>query len=156
MTAQCVLVALALAWPMSGIDPMLPADMSGVWVLNVERSTWDGVRKPLRSTIAVVHRDPRFTYSGSILYASEETRDFSFEGSIDRKPYAMTRSFGPGKITMWRADPNTVDSLFRSDDGRYEESARTRLSADGRTLTRAIRFRGPVESHRWLEVYEKQ
>jgi hypothetical protein len=156
MAVRCALVLLALAGPLAGIDRGPAADMSGSWKLNVERSVWNDVRKPIRQTVVIDHREPSLRYGGTVLYASEETRDFSFEGAIDGNPYPMTRSFGAGKIVMRRFDANTIDSVFRTDDGLYEETARTRLSADGRTLTRSIRFKSPEKSYRWVEVYNKQ
>lgn len=133
-----------------------PASMSGNWHLNVEKSKWGSANKPVSVVLAIEHNDPAIHYTGNVTYASEDERPFAFSGSIDGKPYPMSRSFGEGLITVSRLDTHTVQSNFRSNDGAFTETARTTLSRDGRTLTRQLRVTSPEGEKKWTEVYEKR
>jgi hypothetical protein len=132
------------------------ASMAGTWHLNVEKSKWGSANKPVSVVLTVEHNDPNIHYHGNVTYASEDERPFVFSGSFDGKPYPMSRSFGNGLITLTRLDPRTVESVFRTDDGAYTETARTTLSPDGRTLTRLLRVTSPEGTKKWTEVYEKR
>jgi hypothetical protein len=132
------------------------ADMSGAWTLNVARSSWGKAQKPVEVVVYIAHKEPAFSYKGSIAYANDDTRDFAFVGSVDGNPYAMTRSAGPGTVTLRRIGNSVIESIFISEDGHFRESCRTAISGDHRTLTRRIRAIGPSSDIRWTEVYEKR
>ena len=131
-------------------------DLSGMWRLNVQKSSWGSVRKPISVMLDVLHREPQFEYSGTVVYANEDSRDFAFKGAIDGKPHSMTRSFGTGSITIQRVNARTFDSVFRTEDGNYVENSRTTLSADGKSITRVLRVKTPAEERSWTEVYERR
>ena len=150
----CRLTPLLL-WTATAIGAQ-PVDLSGDWHLNVEKSRWSEMRKPVSVVVRIQHREPSLSYSGEVLYANEDVRDFAFEGAIDGKEYPMDRSFGSGKIVMKRVDFTTVESVMKSDDGKYVESARTSVAQDGRTMTRRLRLQSPEGVKTWIEVYEKR
>ena len=132
------------------------ASLNGTWNLNVEKSSWGKVQKPVTAVVTITHEEPRLQYTGSIVYASgEDTRPFSFAGAIDGKEYPVSRSVGPGKVTVKRIDNSTVFSLFRSDDGLFTEEATTSVSRDGKTMRRALRRDGPDGRLRWTEIWQK-
>jgi hypothetical protein len=133
-----------------------PANLTGTWHLNTEKSRWGQMRKPMSVVLTIDHKEPVFRYTGSILYANEDTREFGFEGAIDGKEYPMTRSVGRGKVTLRRAGPNRFDSTFQTDDGVSMETAVNTLSRDGRTLTRELRLRTLEGTKSWTEVYERR
>jgi hypothetical protein len=130
--------------------------LSGTWVLDVEKSRWNQARKPISLVLTVEHNEPELKYSGRILYVDEESRPFSFQGAVDGKEYRMNRSFGPGNVVLERENARTFRSTYRSDCGRYTESARTSLSSDGKWLTREIRLETPAGRYNWTEVYERK
>lgn len=132
------------------------ASFTGNWSLNVDKSKWGSANKPLSVLVVIDHQEPSLHYHGSVTYANEDERPFAFAGSVDGKPYPMTRSFGEGTITLSRIDAWTVESVFRTNDGAFTESARTSLSRDGRTLTRQLRVTSPEGPKKWTEVYEKR
>jgi hypothetical protein len=155
MLERCLILLALIAAPLAGVDPA-SSNLGGTWNLNVERSSWtQGVAKPVRVTLWIEHREPAIRYSGSVVYTNGETRDFAFEGAIDGKAYAMSRSYGDGTITLKRYDGRTVDSVFRTKDGLHEERVRIRVSTDGKALTRDIRYAGPDGARHWVEVYDK-
>ncbi|MBE7540932.1 MAG: hypothetical protein M9913_01430 [Bryobacteraceae bacterium] len=146
-----VLAALSL-----GMAAAQPADLTGSWHLNVEKSRWGKVVKPLSVVLTIEHHEPQLDYHGAVQYANEETREFSFSGSLDGEEYAMSRSFGDGMITLRRIDPWTVESTFRSSDGRCTETAQTTIARSGKTLTRRLTVQSPAGRKSWTEHYERR
>lgn len=133
-----------------------PANFSGNWVLNVARSKWGNVNRPVSVMLTIEHQEPKLSYHGSVLYANEDQREFGFSGAIDGRPYPMSRSFGEGEITLVRVNDRTVDSTFRTHDGNYIETARTTISRDGRTLERQLKLVSPEGTKKWTEIYERR
>lgn len=148
-------VAPMLLWA-SAIVGAQPGNLSGDWHLNVERSKWGQVRKPVSIVLRIEHREPELKYTGEVLYADDDSREFTFNGAVDGKEYSVTRSFGPGKVTIRRLDSATVESVMKSDDGHLVETARTILSQDGKTMTRRVRRQSPDGAKVWTEIYEKR
>ena len=132
-------------------------DLSGAWHLNVEKSRWGKHPKPHSVVVNIVHNEPALKYSGIAVAANgEDTREFSFEGAIDGKEYLITGAFGEGKIAIRRVSPTTTASVFKSNDGNVVETATTTVSADGRTLRREIKVKGPEGEMSWTEIYERR
>lgn len=132
-----------------------PASLTGSWQLNVEKSRWGAVNKPVSVMLVIQHQEPALNYHGSVLYANEDHREFGFSGAVDGKPYPMSRSFGEGMITLTRLDRWTIDSVFRTHDGNYIETARTTVGRDGRTMQRSLKLVSPEGTKKWTEIYEK-
>ncbi|NWF83016.1 MAG: hypothetical protein HXY18_04210 [Bryobacteraceae bacterium] len=154
---QLALKAAALLLALScGAFAVQPPTLTGNWHLNVEKSKWGAMTKPLSVILKIEHNEPNLSYHGTVTYANEEERPFGFSGAFDGKPYPMSRSFGDGEIVMKRIDAYTIESSFRTPDGKYVESARTTLSRDGRTMTRALKLTSPEGKKNWTEIYEKR
>lgn len=133
-----------------------PANLSGNWQLNVDRSKWGNMNRPVSVILTIVHQEPSLSYHGSVQYANEDVRDFGFSGAIDGKPYPMSRSYGDGEIVIIRIDGRTIESTFRTADGNTIETARTIVSRDGRTMERRLRLTTPEGTRRWTEIYERK
>jgi hypothetical protein len=131
-------------------------DMSGTWKLNGDKSDWRGVRRPLSVVVTVEHREPILKYSGWVTYPDSPPRGFSFDGAIDGKPHPALRSYGPGSSQVKRLRWDSVESDFRSDDGRFREDAKTIVSADGKQMIRRLHLNSPNGREDWTEVYEKE
>ncbi len=138
----------------SGWAPV--ADLSGNWHLNVQRSTWGKMNRPLSVVLRIDHREPAFHYTGAVRYANEDSRDFAFNGAIDGKPYPMMRSYGEGSIIMHRLGPTAFESVFRTPGDAFVETTRTEVSKDGKTMTRALHLLSPEGIRRWTEIYERK
>jgi len=132
-----------------------PANLSGSWHLNIEKSRWGSKVKPQSVTLFIEHQEPMLRYRGTVTHVNEDTRDFTFEGAIDGKSYSMVGSGGVGTVVLHRVDANTFESVFRTTDTTCSETARTSRSRDGRLLTRQIRLRTPEGTLTWTEVYER-
>lgn len=150
---QCGVAGAVL---LAGLCAAQPANLSGTWHLNVAKSKWGNVNKPLSVMLTVQHDEPQIQYHGEVMYANEEVRNFGFSGAFDKKPHPMSRSFGDGEIVMTRIDPLTFDSVFRTADGITVETTRTSVSKDGRTLTRVVKLTTTGSTQKWTEVYEKK
>lgn len=150
------LLPFLLAASTVGIASAQPADLTGAWHLNVGKSRWGGVARPVSVVLEIVHKEPMLNYHGVVMYANEDTREFAFSGAVDGAEYAMSRSFGDGMISLRRIDAWTVESVFRTPDGLYRETAQTTISRSGRTLTRRLRLQAPDGRKSWTEVYERR
>jgi hypothetical protein len=139
-----------------GVCAAQPGNLTGNWHLNVQKSHWGSTPKPHSVVLIIDHKEPSLEYRGTVVYANEDARDFGFFGAFDGKPYAMSRSYGPGSITLKRVDGLSFDSVFTSEDGRYVERTRTLLARDGKTLTRQIRVESKDGNRSWTEVYERR
>lgn len=153
IAVQC---ATTGAFLLAGLCGAQPANLSGSWHLNVEKSKWGSVNKPHSVVLAIEHNEPNLHYHGVVVYANEEDRTFGFSGAFDSKAYPMSRSFGDGEIVLTRIDSVSFDSVFRSADGVTVETTRTTISRDGKTLTRSVKLKSASGTQKWLEVYEKK
>jgi hypothetical protein len=149
--SSTLLWMLALAAPSAGA-----ADLNGIWVLNVEASSWGPMRKPASVVLDIEQKQNSLRYSGVVVYASDDSRDFEFTGVIDGKPYPVTRSWGPGTVAFRRTDSQTLASVYRSNDGLYEENAKTVLLGSGKRLIRYLHLRCPEGDKRWVEIYDRR
>jgi hypothetical protein len=131
-------------------------DLSGNWKLNVEKSTWGKVRKPTGVSLEIQHNEPSLKYSGRVVDAESEGREFSFEGAIDGREYSTHGAFADGRIVFERKPGNVIASTFHSGDGLLTESAETSVSADGKILTRRVRLKRPDSDLSWTERYERR
>jgi hypothetical protein len=138
------------------LNAQQPRDMTGEWTLDVGASSWGNAHSPLSVLMTIDHHEPALRYSGSIMYANEETRQFAFDGRIDGRDYFMERSFGAGRIVIRRLSASSIRSVFRSDDALYTETAVTTISRDGRRLTRRIHVTGPAGDSHWTESYVRR
>jgi hypothetical protein len=156
MLKRILFCLVAMAMFASVAAAFQAVDMSGLWRLDVTRSSWGKTQKPVEVVISITHNEPAFFYKGSIAYANDDSREFAFAGAVDGNPYGMTRSAGPGTVTLRRVSASVIESVFVTEDGHFRESCRTAISGDGRTLTRRIRAIGPSGDVRWTEVYTKR
>jgi hypothetical protein len=133
------------------------ADLSGTWILNLQKSHWGNKPKPIGVTIAIDHKDPSYQYKGTVTQTTEDAREFTFSGAIDGKEYPMTAAAGPGTAILKRINPYTIEVDFRSSDGQRTENIRTSISTDGQVLTRTITEQTPEAGTRtWTEVYDRR
>ena len=131
-------------------------NLSGDWTLNVEKSKWGKVPKPVSVVVTVEHKEPAISYTGKIVQMDgEESRDFTFKGAIDGKAYPVERTLGPGKVILKRVDDTTITSEFKSNDGKFEENVRTTVTRDGKLMRRMMERKGTSGDQAWMEVYEK-
>ena len=138
---------------------MLAADapsFTGDWRLNAQKSTWGHKPKPTNVIVKIEGADPDFRYSGTITGANGDQTSFHVACPVDGNEHPVTTSYGAGRMTIRRVNAHTAVSTFRSDDGKYQETATTTISPDSRELTRRMESKAPDGSATWVEVYERQ
>ena len=151
-----ILMFLVLLTLTAGKCAAEAANLSGTWRLNVNKSSWSGVRRPEMVVLRIDHREPVLKFAGSVDHPNEETRQFAFDGLIDGKEYPGQRSYGAGAAAFKRINDHTILSTFRSEDGQYVESTEIVVAADGRTLRQHIKLTTPAGKREWTEIYERR
>ena len=131
-------------------------NLTGTWNLDVSKSSWGRKAKPQNVVVRVEHSEPQLKYSGTVTDVNGDQTTFEVATTIDGQQHPAKTSYGPGEITVKRINPYTLTSEFRSDDGKFEETATTMVSPDGRTMTRHMHNKGPDGEATWTEVYDKQ
>ena len=149
------LVPAALSAAMQ-IAAAQPANLSGEWRMNVDKSQWGSAKRPVSVVLRIEHHEPVLNYTGWVEYVNEDSREFAFSGAIDGKSYPMTRSFGNGSAVLRRIDSATFDTVFRTAAANYSETTRTTVSADTRVLTRKVRLETPEGTKSWTEIYDRR
>lgn len=131
-------------------------NLSGVWKLNQQKSKWaKNQAAPVTVVVTITHQEPSLKYSGTVTGADDQTRNFDFTGAIDGKPYQENGSGETGTVTYKRVDARTVDAEYRDAGGKLVQTARNRISADGRTLIREITADTADGQMKWTEVYDR-
>lgn len=132
-----------------------PASLTGTWVLDLRKSNFGKLRKPASGVIIIQHAEPKLRYTGTNTFSNDKS-EYRFDGLIDGKAYATAHASGPGTMAIKRIDPRIIESYYKSDTGAYEESARTSVSADSKTLTRKITVKAKDGTHSWTETYNRK
>jgi hypothetical protein len=130
--------------------------LSGFWVLDTAKSRWGQMQKPTSVMLEVFHHDNSIRYTGWVVYANEETREFTFEGVVGGKEYPVRRSYGNGMMSIISKYANQFQTEYKSDDGLFVETSRIALSKDGTMLTRHMSLQGPTGSRSWVEIYRRR
>ena len=157
LVASTLVIALAQAFG-ADVTQFLnfqQSSFSGTWKLNREKSKWKSLRKPISVIVTIDHKQPAFSYSGSLVDADGELRNFEFSGFVDGKEYPAQREYGEGKVILKWAGLNTLTATFKTNDGRWVETTSRSLSRNGKTLTQQLRVKGPEGEVTWTEIYEK-
>jgi len=154
---RCLAHLLALLLIVAGASTAQVVNLTGTWVLNVEKSRRGKLRPPLMITVTIDHQEPNLAYLGRLVSAEgEEAGEFEFRGAIDGREYPLRRSFAEGTVVLRRVNSRTLDSEFKSHDGLWTEFARTSVSGDGRLMRRSVRRDGPFGRLERTEVYERR
>jgi hypothetical protein len=139
-----------------GICAAQAPTFTGSWKLNVSRSTWGSKQRPATVTVDIDHNQESFKYTGVVVGAAGDERNFEFAGATDGRKYPATRVFGEGKVTLERIGRYTILTTFKSNDGNSVERTRMSLSPNGKILTYDIHVSDRGRNVHWTEVYEKQ
>jgi len=151
--SRAAVVCLGLA---AGLCQAQVINLSGVWKLNVARSSWGKKQKPVSVFVEIDHREPAVKYQGTVVDSHGDGRYFEFEATLDGKEYPFHAPYGEGAVSFKRLDAQRVSRVFRSSDGQVEETVTMRVSADGKVLTQRLRLKDPAGEMSWTEVYEKK
>ena len=101
--ALLVLIAAALALPAAD-----PYNLSGTWMLDVNKSKWNAKARPNKVVLQIEHSEPKLKYTGTVTDAKDAESTFSFDGAIDKKQYPLKESDGQRNITFSRLSATTA------------------------------------------------
>jgi hypothetical protein len=132
-----------------------PADLSGTWKLNVQKSDAGSQRAPQSVVVTVVHNEPAIKWTGEFVDAQGQSHPISVDGIIDGKPRPDKGANG-GTLLLKRIDSRSIENDWTSDDGKSTEKSTLTISADGSTVTRKTSGATPDGNWTTTEVYEKQ
>jgi hypothetical protein len=124
------------------------ANMSGTWILDVQKSKWNQKPPPQSVRITIEHNEPKLKYEGTTTDANDVTKKFAFDGAIDGKDY--------NGITVSRLTPYTTTSTEKSEDGKYQEVTTTTVTKNGSHLVRRVQATGPDGKQTWTELYRRE
>lgn len=138
-------------------QPSKPANLTGTWKLNIEKSDFgNGPRATKPSIFTIEHTEPKlkFTVEG---YGSDGSRiDMNFDGAIDEKPYPFKWNGRQAQLTIKRIDSDTTQGVLKMAVGPSTmelENYTMTVSRDGKTMTRKATSMGGLTQ---TLVYDKQ
>lgn len=143
-----------LVFALLGDSAAQPANLSGTWHLNLERSDFGNEPPPREIEVRVTHNEPAIRYTGRVVDSMGAASPIDFESVLDGKPHRMSGSAG-GTLTSKRLDSRSISTEWQSADGKFRETSVVTIQEDGRSITIKRHTTGPGQSGDVLEVYEK-
>jgi len=112
-------------------------DFSGVWQLNVEKSTFRG-QAPKEILVKIDDRDPNLTQTMLIVGADGREQQQTFTYTTDGRESAIKTPLGEGQSRAhWNGSELVIDSVLKTPNRTFHFSDHWSLSSDGRTLQMA-------------------
>lgn len=116
-------------------------NLSGTWILQVDKSDFAGMQTPTSRTDVVDHQEPKLTIK-RIVVANGQENSTNLVYAIDSKPYK--NMVGPSEITStlhWEGSTLVSVSTVPGANGtEITITDRYDVSADGKTLTQKRTF----------------
>ncbi len=134
MQASKLMAILAILAP-GGASAQTVPNLSGTWVLQVDKSNYGGLQGPQSRTDVIEHREPKLTIRRTTVAGGQENQA-TLVYEIDGKPYK--NMVGPTEITStlrWEGNVLVSVTLAPGPQGEVTITDRYELSADGQTLT---------------------
>ena len=135
MSSAAALVAIALATPADSSAQTVP-DLSGTWVLQVDKSDFGPMAAPDSRTDVITHNEPNLTIKRSVKSSATGETVSDLVYAVDGKPYK--NKAGPTELTStlkWEGATLVVTSTVETPNGPVTITDRMTLSADGKTMT---------------------
>lgn len=123
------------------------AEMGGTWVLNVQRSKWNGAPQPDSGRLVIEHHEPKLKYERTFTTANIEDKSVTFEGAIDGKEH--------NGIIAARLSPFSILFTKKTEAGTSQEITVT-MPKDGKHLVRRIQSSESGGKIVWTELYDKE
>ena len=156
-TALFVALVTCLSVLAANAQTTKPADLTGTWKLNIEKSDFGGRPKPTKQSIFTIeHAEPKLKFSVEGHGSDGSRIDMSFVGAIDEKPYPFKWNGREAQLTIKRLAPDTTQGVLRMPVGPSTmelENYTMTVSKDGKTMTRKATSMGGLTQ---TLVYEKQ
>ena len=128
------------------------ANLTGTWKLNQKASDWGKAKAPKSVIVTIEHQEPSISVHGTVVEDNERSNEFQFDAKVD----GSQSTSEDGSRVLRRVDDRTIESDWKSTDGRFVEKSKMSLSRDGRRLTREVDMTSPDGRSKRTEVYDKQ
>ena len=149
-----IALLLTLALPASAVAQA--PDLSGSWVLQVDKSDFGPMPALTSRTDVITHKDPSLTIKRTIVSAQQGSMSSEMVYGVDGKPWKNTTSDGSELTSTlkWDGPVLVVTSLINTPQGEATITDRFSLSPDGKTLTqdRAISIAGQELAQKMILV----
>jgi hypothetical protein len=128
-------------------------DFTGKWELNVSKSNFGKMSKPVSMSLQAEQRGPVF-------HASQTTTDqhgsetVESDWIVDGKEHELTGKGGGKLVCKW--DGSTLVSQKEWDNGQYKETTKLTLSKDGKVATEKIDSKNPNGENHATLVWERR
>ncbi|HTL05382.1 MAG TPA: hypothetical protein VL241_06510 [Gemmatimonadales bacterium] len=112
-------------------------NLSGTWVLQVDKSNFGEMPGPQSRTDVIEHAEPKLTIKRTVVSAAGETTS-TLVYAVDGKPYK--NMVGPSELTStlkWDGQALVMVSTLTTPQGDVTITDKYTLSADGKTLNQA-------------------
>lgn len=150
--ALAVLTGLA---PTSAAAQSVP-NLSGTWVLQVDKSTFGPMPAPASRTDVIDHQEPKLNIKRTVAIASGETTT-ELVYVVDGKPYKnMVGTNELSSTLKWDGPTLVMVSTLATLQGEVTITDRLSLSADGKTLNQARTLSAGGEQIEQTMVLAKQ
>jgi hypothetical protein len=147
MTLIAILLVAAQAAAGAGAKP----DFSGQWVLNASESDFGLIPQPKCRGLKLAHREPEVLVeeTGPGGEPCGQATRYTTDGTL--VTYTANNVRRRARLT-WSDNALVID---RTDDDGVMMRIETRLSADGRKITRAFDVESPQGATTWTYVYDR-
>ena len=116
-----------------------PADFSGLWRLNFEKSTFRS-QTPKEMLIKIEHREPSVVQEIHVRYGNghEQILRYTYETRGQETTHSISGGLGRSRA-HWESSELVIESKLTTPYGEFHFLDYWSLSADGRSLTMAHR-----------------
>lgn len=136
-----------------------PANMTGVWRLNIDKSDFGNGPRPDRdklSVFTVSHSEPAISFTVSGWGTDNSSLNMSYSGALDDKFHPMSWNGQSAELKLWRVDPFTTKGIMRASMGGNVIELETHtivVAKDGNSFVRTgLAFGGMKQ----ILFYERQ
>jgi hypothetical protein len=147
-----VLTACSLATALAAAPP----NLSGTWKGNVAKSDFGQMPAPSSFSAKIDHKDPSLKVASTFV---GDQGEMTFEMTFSTDGTETTNQMGPFTMkskAKWEGNALLVESKGSSDNGEFTSKEKWTLSEDGKTLTIARTFSGPMGEMNQTVVHDKQ
>ena len=158
--ALCLLIAAASVGELrAGAPPQGKPDLSGAWIVNLEKSRLQIGVKIERGAFTIDHKEPVFRFSRVFVVGGKEDA-LSYDLTTDGRAKVVTEPDRTSTSRLyWDGDVLVLDERIVLKDGREATNVvRYSLQDGGQTLVAEEKFRGPIRKHDnlWVADLEKK
>jgi hypothetical protein len=112
-------------------------DLSGTWVLALDKSDFGPMPAPQSRTDVIVHKEPSITDKRTVVLGNGETVS-TLVYAVDGKPHVNhIGDLEASSVLHWDGAVLVMESTLTTPQGSATAVDRYTLSADGKTLTQA-------------------